>query len=322
LKDAAAIIDSLDSYVIHHFRIAQCLKLKSKVLYLLLKRRTIIEGFMETPKNKILVPYDFTEIGDNAVKHGINLCKVLNADLCLLHIVKKETQVAEFKTQLSEIAEKFKEESGIEPLVLVRGGTIFKTINQVVDELNCMLVVMGTHGMKGLQKLTGSWALKVIIGSKIPYLVVQQAPREEDYKKIVFPVDYKTENKEKLKWVEFLAKYFNSKTHLFSSASKEGVVDSRTKANLVFSKKFLEDKDLDYELSLAEGKSSFSVETVKYAEKIEADMILVMTTRDIAFHDYVLGAYEQYIIANAAQIPVLVINPRTDLMRYGYGSFG
>ena len=53
-----------------------------------------------------------------------------------------------------------------------------------------------------------------------------------------------------------------------------------------------------------------------------ADVIVVMTTRDIAFHDYVLGAYEQYIIANTAQIPVFVINPRTDLMIYGYGSFG
>jgi hypothetical protein len=28
------------------------------------------------------------------------------------------------------------------------------------------------------------------------------------------------------------------------------------------------------------------------------------------------------MIANAAKIPVMVINPRTDLMKYGYGNFG
>ena len=42
------------------------------------------------------------------------------------------------------------------------------------------------------------------------------------------------------------------------------------------------------------------------------DMIMVTTTRDIAFHDYILGAYEQTIISNSAGIPVFVVNPRPD----------
>ncbi len=277
---------------------------------------------METSKNTILVPYDFTEVADNAVQHAILVGKKIDADILLLHIAKKETQIVELEKQLLAEAERINSTWGILPKIKVKEGTIFKTINQVVDELNCILVIMGTHGMKGLQKLTGSWALKVIVGSQVPYLVVQTAPKNDDYDKIVFPIDYKTENKEKLKWIEFLNKMFKSKTHIYATASKEGIIDSRTKANVVFSKRFMEEKEIEYELALAEGESSFSQETVQYAEKINADMVLVMTTRDISFHDYVLGAYEQYIIANSAQIPVLVINPRTDLMKYGYGGFG
>lgn len=277
---------------------------------------------METSKNTILVPYDFTEVADNAVQHAILVGKKMGADILLLHIAKKETQIAELEKQLLAHAERIKSTWGILPKIKVKEGSIFKTINQVVDELNCILVVMGTHGMKGLQKLTGSWALKVIVGSQVPYLVIQTAPKSNDYDTIVFPVDYKTENKEKLKWVDFLHNMFKSKTHIYATASKDGIIDSRTKANVVFSKRFLEEKEISYELALAEGESSFSQETIQYAEKIEADMVLVMTTRDISFHDYVLGAYEQYIIANSAQIPVLVINPRTDLMKYGYGGFG
>ena len=288
----------------------------------MLKRRNIIFGFMETKKNKILVPYDFTEVADNAVKHAVRFCAVLKADLCLLNIVKKDTLIAEQETKLTDAGKRIGKKHGIEPITIVRDGTIFKTINQVVADTDISLVVMGTHGMKGLQKLTGSWALKVIVGSKIPYLVIQNPPNYEDSLKIVYSVDYKTENKEKLKWVEFLSKVFKVKTYLFTSTSKDGVVDSRTKANLVFNKKFLEDKGVEYELSMAEGKVSFQQETISFAQKIEANMILVMTTRDIAFHDYVLGVYEQYVIANSSSIPVLVINPRTDLMRYGYGSFG
>jgi len=277
---------------------------------------------METQKNKILVPYDFTGVADNAVKHALTFCEKLNADLYLLHIVKKSEQIPEFEEKLKTTGEEIQKDSGIHTITIVRDGTIFKTINHIVEETDCALVVMGTHGMKGLQKLTGSWALKVIVGSKIPYLVVQEPPNDEEALKIVYPVDYRTENKEMLKWVRFLNKIFTVKTYLLTTASKSGNVDSRTKANMVFNKKFLEDKGVDYEISIAKGKVSFSQETINFAEEINASMIMVMTTRDIAFHDYVLGAYEQFIIANSARIPVLVINPRTDLMRYGYGSFG
>ncbi|WP_439181970.1 universal stress protein [Carboxylicivirga taeanensis] len=277
---------------------------------------------MDTSKNTILVPYDFTEVADNAVLHAIKVANELDAKVHLLHIAKSEDQISDLEAKLEEQAVRFEQQKGVKPFASVKEGTIFKTINTVVEELDCLLVVMGTHGMKGLQKLTGSWALKVIVGSKIPYLVVQSAPKRDDYQKIVFPVDYKSENKEKLKWVQFLYQFSNPKVYLYASATKEGIIDSRTKANVVFSKKYLEEKGVDYELVLSEGEDSFSKETIQFSEKIDADLVLVMTTRDIAFHDYVLGAYEQYIIANSAKMPVLVINPRTDLMKYGYGSFG
>ncbi len=277
---------------------------------------------METLNHSILVPYDFTEIAMNAIAHAVSLAKVLDTNITLLHIVKKEAEIVEMEQQMKEEALKINETHNTLPNFVVREGSIFRTITQVAHELDCVLVVMGTHGMKGLQKLTGSWALKVIVGSKIPFLVVQDPPRTTDVKKIVFPVDFKSENKEKLKWAQFMTKYFTSKILLFSATSKEGVVDPRTKANLVFCKSFLEERKIDYELVLSKNVASFSQETLDFAESRDADLIIIMTTRDIAFHDYVLGAQEQYIIANSAKIPVMVINPRTDLMKYGYGNFG
>lgn len=277
---------------------------------------------METLKHSILVPYDFSDIAMNAVAHAVVLSKVLDTSITLLHIVKKESEVKEMEQQIKEEAQKINETHNILPNVLVREGSIFHSITQVAHELECVMVVMITHGMKGLQKLTGSWALKVIVGSKIPFLVVQEPPHFSDIKNIVFPVDFKSENKEKLKWVQFLTKYFPSKILLFSATTKDGVVDPRTKANLVFCKSFLEERKIDYELVLSKNTSTFSQETLEFAQSRNADFIIIMTTRDIAFHDYVLGAQEQYLIANSAKIPVLVINPRTDLMKYGYGNFG
>ena len=276
---------------------------------------------MDSLNHSIIVPYDFTEVAMNAVAHAVNLSKSFNTGVTLLHIVKKESEKKEMEQQLEAELQKIHEIYNVKPVGLIKEGTIFKTINQVAHEIDATMIVMGTHGMKGLQKVTGSWALKVIVGSKIPFLVIQDPPKVKGNAiKLVFPVDFKTENKEKLKYVQLMSKYFPSKTLLFSATSKEGVVDPRTKANLVFCKTFMEEKNIDYELVLSKNESSFSQETIEFAKEREADIIIIMTTRDIAFHDYVLGAQEQYMIANSAKIPVMVINPRTDLMKYGYGS--
>ncbi|WP_066630211.1 universal stress protein [Labilibacter marinus] len=277
---------------------------------------------MENSENIILVPYDFTEVAMHAIEHAKSLSDRSNSSICILHIVKKDTDMDAATELLNKEKDVIKGKFGIDIKAIVKEGTIFKTINEVADEIGAIMVVMGTHGIKGMQKLTGSWALKVIIGSKIPFFVVQEKPLNSPVHKIVFPVDFKTENKEKLVWAEFISKFLNTKIYLLSSSTKDGVIEPRTKANLVFCKKFLEEKGIDYELSLSEGGGSFSQETIKFADNIEAAAIIIMTTRDIAFHDYILGANEQQTIANSSKVPVMVINPRTDLMKYGYGGFG
>ncbi len=276
---------------------------------------------MEISENIILVPYDFTEVAMHAIDHAKSLSRRSNSKICLLHIIKKDVDIESVTEKLNKEKETIKNRFNVEITTVIKEGNIFKTINEVAEEMKANMIVMGTHGIRGMQKLTGSWALKVIVGSKIPFFVVQDKPTDTDVKRIVFPVDFKTENKEKLFWADYLSKFLDTKVYLLSSSTKDGVIEPRTKANLVFCKKFLEEKGIDYELSLSEGKGSFSQETINFADNIDAAAVIIMTTRDIAFHDYILGANEQQIIANSSKVPVMVINPRTDLMKYGYGGF-
>jgi nucleotide-binding universal stress UspA family protein len=277
---------------------------------------------MESLNHSIVVPYDFTGMAKNAVAHSVILAARLNVGVTLLHIVRKKDDIAGREKDLAAEVEKLSAEMNIKFAFMVREGSIFKTINRVARELDATIIVMGTHGVKGMQKLTGSRALKVILGSKIPFLVVQEAPKPDfSYRNIVFPVDFKSENKEKLKWVQFMSQYFKSNTILFADSSKDGVVEKRTRANLLFCKSFLEENKINYELVLAGHDLPFSEETLKHAVDNNADLIIIMTSRDITFHAYILGAQEQYMIANSAKIPVMVINPRSDLVKYGYNNF-
>lgn len=268
---------------------------------------------MSTYSDSIVVPYDFTEKANFAVSHAAIMAKNMNAEIVLLNIVKKENMAPEVESKLEEIAAQASENHGVPVRHLTREGTIFKTINEVVDELKSVLVVMATHGMKGMQRITGSWALKVIVGCHVPYLIVQKEPNYNEVVNILFPVDYKLETKEKLKWVSMLNYISKIKVSLLAQQGNGPMYDNPTKANMTFCKKYLAERNIDFETVWVDEKGSFYDLSLKYAREQNSDVIMITTTRDIAFHDYILGAYEQTVIANEDQIPVFVVNPRSEV---------
>lgn len=266
-------------------------------------------------KDKILVPWDFTSVAENALKHAIIMANSVNNEIILLHIVNRQKDLPATLEDLNKIAELESKTSGIVINAIVREGNIFTTIGDVADEVGAFLVIMGTHGIKGMQKLTGSWALKVIANSKVPFFVVQDEPHKESISNVVVPIDYSVESKQKLKWAAFLSHYFNLKVHLFRFEYSDSGFITKTKANIVFAKKYFTDKKIDFDVNVANPKGQLWKQTIEFAERNDSDMILIMTTKDISLQDFVFGANEQQIIANNSKIPVMAVNPKS----YGIG---
>jgi len=266
----------------------------------------------------ILIPWDFTPVASYALEHGFNFARRIGCTKIVLnHIIKKNANKDVPFEKLKQIAKDVSGKDNITVEALVTEGTIFSTIAEVADEVNAELVIMGTHGLKGMQKLTGSWALKVIVSSKVPFVVIQDHPKDSDLKNIVFPIDFKMESKEKLNWVNYISKYYKAKFYVFKSNTTDLGFLKKIKSNIIFTRKFMDKRNVDYEIYTAEGKHSFAQDTINFAKEIDADMIQILSTKNIGLTDYVLGASEQYIIANTAKIPVMVINPRNDLTKFG-----
>jgi nucleotide-binding universal stress UspA family protein len=268
-------------------------------------------------KDTILVPYDFTEIAEYAVQHAIKISTHLKNRIQLIHIVKSDNQIEEATERLNKEIERLKNEYQIDLDPVVLAGNLFREISDYASNNNVSIVIMGTHGIKGIQKITGSWALKVIVGSKIPFIVIQEPPsKKEIFKDVVFPLDFKKEGKEKVNWALFLAKYFDVKIHIVAPNLKDSSLQKKLRININFAEKIFENHNVKYDIQKTDA-SRIGEETIEYAKKIDADIVLIMTTKGIGFADYMLGAKEQYIIANNARIPVMCVNPRTDLSRYG-----
>ncbi|MDP4210621.1 MAG: universal stress protein [Bacteroidota bacterium] len=277
-------------------------------------------------ENQILVTWDFTNISQFALEHAVRISKSIDKSIVLLHIISpgsKPSKVQNVREMMEQTCRETHQQFGIMPSIIIKEGSIFKSIAKHASETKAFLVVMGTHGIKGSQKLFGSWALKVIQGSTAPFIVVQEKPERHDkYSNIVFPIDFKSENKEKLNWAIFLGRIFNSKVHLYVYPVNDHSLQKKVDSNLSFATRFLCQNAISYEVHSPIKTKSFSSETIAFAQKIDADMVMVMTTKNISFLDYMFGASEQRVIANKAKIPVMCVNPRISFSAMGQVMFG
>lgn len=281
---------------------------------------------MEQERKSIMVTWDFSAVSYNALKHALKLAHILKNNIILFHIVNDPSEEEGAKKKLEEAVVEIKKDLGEEVGYFVRQGKIFKEIADFAskEENNINFVVMGTHGMKGGQKLFGSWALKVVAGSAVPFIVVQDLPPNKDrYTDIVFPIDFKSENKEKLQWAIFLGKYLNSKIHLYKAPVIDKNLQKKVNINLNFAIRFLIQNNIEYEIhTSAKSGGKYQKELLAFCKKIDADLILITTTKHLTKIDYVFGAKEQYLISNNEKIPVMCVNPKSNFAKVGQFMYG
>jgi len=122
--------------------------------------------------SRILVAIDFSPHASNALKWARSLADALGAKLILLHVVDHVIgAVAGLGAETGSVAD-------VAPLHVLREhadkrmGELKALIPDAL-ELNCQMIVMGTHGHSGLEHLLlGSVADYVVRNSKVPVLTI------------------------------------------------------------------------------------------------------------------------------------------------------
>ena len=264
-------------------------------------------------KKIILVPTDFSEVCANAINQAAGAAKHLQYKLVLLHVIDKNTksflknegQSADYvDKQLESIAANVISEFGIEVDTVAREGDIFTTISEVATDVDASIMYLGTHGKVGMQKLTGSYALKVVTSSPVPVTVVQKRQFDGPYREIVFPITSDSGIWEKTEWAVHIAKQFKATIKIYQLAGE--AID---KAVAGISSHFHKN-DVKYTIDVAPRSSGFSNQVIDFATSNNCDMILIMTNPEKGFTSFILGSYDEEMIFNTSQIPVMCVNPR------------
>ena len=142
---------------------------------------------------RILVATDFTETSDRALEAALELASRLGASLTVMHAyeipilgVPDGALVAtpELAVRLSEAARtaldatlKRVEGRGVRVEAVLREGVAWEEIDHVADEIDADVIVIGTHGRRGLARaLLGSVAENVIRTTYRPVLTIHGPP--------------------------------------------------------------------------------------------------------------------------------------------------
>lgn len=267
---------------------------------------------MSTDTRKILVPYDYTEKSDAAVKYAVQIAKIIEGNLVLLHIIDKNEDDSTELNKLEGVAKDFRDKYGVEIECIIRVGVVQKIIKEIAQSIEAFVVIMKTQPPTGKEKLLQSRSIRLMMGSKVPFIVVQEEPKRIAIRDIVFPIDFRRENKEKLLWISILSKYYTSKIHLFKPKGN----DYRVRNNVDFAKRFLEGKNFSYEIISGEHKLSDAEETIEFAHKVNAQLIIIMLNKNITWLNSIFGLSEQKFISNKYKIPVMVLNPKAELHKF------
>ncbi|HYG15481.1 MAG TPA: universal stress protein [Bacteroidia bacterium] len=287
--------------------------------------------------NTILVPTDFSEVATNALEHAVTIARIYGNEILLLHIVEesflgslfgsknavKEGLVGQMlQDKLDEICKKITAENGVKARGIIREGRIYKTILEVSEEIDCDSIVMGTNGAEGFERVMGSNSSKVIAQSEFPVVVVKEKKIGQGYKNIVFPVDLTLESKQKTWWAMHVAKKFDSTIHIIAEKESDEFFKNRMVANLrsiedVFNKNGV--KHTTTMLDDDKYPDKFYMDTLRYADEINADLIMIMTQQEKGFSEFLIGSYAQQIVNAHSKIPVMCIVPRnTGLVPVGW----
>ncbi len=144
---------------------------------------------------KILVPIDGSRTAQRGLDEAVRLATALKSKLHLLHVIDdfpmmmEMSVVTNFDTTLDELrtyakklladAVKHASEAGVPSETSLREVVQERIAGVIIDEANkagCDLIVMGTHGRRGIGRVAlGSDAENVLRTSPVPVLLVRSA---------------------------------------------------------------------------------------------------------------------------------------------------
>jgi nucleotide-binding universal stress UspA family protein len=262
-----------------------------------------------------------------AIQHGAFVAQLTKGDVCLLHVINSNytrqnlflpivqlENTLDFEkkieSKLNDLANDIRSDYGVNVECIIKTGIPANEVVETIKEINASLVVMGTHGYSPMEELViGSNALRVITKANCQVMTMSKNADHKGYNRIVIPIDNSAHSRQKVVYAIELAKQFSA--HLYAVALlSEGDDGHKPAMELILHQieKLAKEKNVTYTSEVLSNLKNRATASVQYADKIGADLMVIMSDQDAELSGFFLGPYAQQVI-HLSKIPVITVKP-------------
>ncbi|MDG5775209.1 universal stress protein [Haloarculaceae archaeon H-GB1-1] len=290
--------------------------------------------------DQILFPTDGSDGATVAFDHVLDIATTHDATVYILNVVDTtQESVLQLRSDsvdiLEEDGEKIVSEAadranqrGVDTVTEVRQGEAYRTIIDYAETQGIDLVVMPTHGRRGLKRfLLGSTTERVVRRADVPVLTLSpddDAKVTHPYQNVLVPTDGSDCANQALAIGVDLAGAEGAALHLLSAIAIAALgVDVRSDIQMDLleenatelldeAAKFVDDAGIESTSKTVEYGPSIHKVILTYIEEHDIDLVVVGTHGRTGFDRYVLGSVTDYLV-RTSPIPVLTVRaPLTD----------
>lgn len=266
----------------------------------------------------ILIPIDFTEQSLIAIKQSYNLARYTHSRIVLLHCYEKRGM--ERFEEMKELAKKTEKESGLPTDFMTVKGNVYEETNNVAKEIGATLIMVGLESHIEFKDIFKPNAFSMVRKAPCPVITIRDKENRDGCENILLPLDLSPESREKVDVAIQFAKYYNASIRLLAifSPDDEGC-ENQLLAYSHQVKQFIKNKGIPCS-NKSIGTDDVPKTVVEYANKIEADLIIVMNKPDLSIKEFFSGTDVQKIV-DISNIPVMLVNPmkRENLAHFSSG---
>lgn len=280
---------------------------------------------------RILVPTDFSEQADHALKIAVKLAKSMQAEIQLLHVLDipeadkySGIENISFTGEMSggsgmddvffvKLVEKTRERMAdlmgrpefddLKVYDKLQVGSPYKIIYEEASKGKVDLIVMGTTGTSNWEEeLVGSNAEKVVRKAKCPVLTVSQPVEVDQIKKIAYASDFGHNHAKVIRVLKEAATLFGAEIHLVKINTPSDFKNDNE--NYAILRSFAKENKLEnYQVHVYNYENEEDG-IISFAEEFDMNMIVMATEGRIGFSRLLEGSIAEDVV-NYSKIPVL-----------------
>jgi nucleotide-binding universal stress UspA family protein len=257
---------------------------------------------------RILVPTDFSEHAEAALKVAAQIARQNNSEIIILHILELPSQMNDailggvsipetmlFLKKANQMLDEITERDYLQGIPVTEIAKIDHTlhgISQVSKDNDIDLIVMGSHGSSGIQELLiGSNTEKVIRTSEIPVLVIKKNSTNFNTSNIVFASDFSKETKKPFEKLLNFTQSFESKLHLVMICTPNSFKTTAEAEKTM--KKFISEFNLTNYTTQIYNDTNIEKGIINFSNSINADIIGMCTHGRTGFAHFFNGSISE-----------------------------